>query len=294
MSKYVIFGDCHLRYDIPICRKETQEEWLAFQKKQLQTIVSTARTNNAVLVCTGDFYDAAREPSEVQNMAVSVLLPEQIPVWMIAGNHSLLYHREANRQISSIGLFQYFPNVVFPVAAENIYGTRFEHSVKFTDDITVVHTLCFEKETPFGIDACTAHDLLDKYNTKWIFTGDMHEPFIYSADGRYVINPGKMTVQSTREAKIPPCFYLVDTDTEKIDIIYLDNPEISEEHLTEQKERDTRISEAIKLIKTGKQVSLSFRDNLKHNMQNNNVSIEVQEIIQEIENKIKENKQYGY
>lgn len=282
MPKYIVFGDCHFRYDVPVCRKETQEEWMEFQRKQLHTIISTAIKEQATLVCTGDLYDASRVPLEVEDMVTKEILHYGVPMWLIAGNHSLQYHREANRHSSSIGMLEYFPNVVFPTATENVYGTRFEHSVQFSDEITVVHTLCFEKETPFGINACVAQDLLNKYPTKWIFTGDMHQPFIYENKERFVVNPGKMTTQSVREKDYPSQFYIVDTDTDEIFSVELDNVEVSEEHLIEREDRDARIHDAVELIKAGKQVSLSFKDNLERNVVEKAVSLEAQGIIQEI------------
>ena len=41
--KCVISGDQHARYDTPICRKETQEEWLQFQKDVLTEIDTSSR-----------------------------------------------------------------------------------------------------------------------------------------------------------------------------------------------------------------------------------------------------------
>jgi len=286
--QYVISGDQHLRYDVPICRTETQEEWLLFQEKQFTSIIKLANEKQAALFLTGDLFDISRVPAEIVNMAVRTINKAEYPVYMISGNHEKLYHREANVDVSSIGVFKDHPKVKYFTADENVYGTRFQHSAKVLDDVTIVHTLCFrtEEEVPFGINCCTAQSLLDMYNTKYIFTGDMHIPFIYSAAGRTVINPGKMTVQNVSEAEQVPLVYILDTDTGKIDKYFLDNPKVSREHILAREERDSRIAAAIQLIKTGKSISLSFKDNLHTAVQASDISTEAMDIIMEIEEEV--------
>ena len=287
--KCVVSGDNHVRYDPPICRMENQEEWLQFQKDVLTEIVQFTNDNDAHLFLTGDLNDVPRVGAEIVNMVVGVLSKVKKPSWLISGNHEKLYHRESNVDSSSIGVFKQYQvgNINYLVSDEHVYGNRFEHSAT-VGDITLVHTLTFidEDHIPFGIDCCTADSLLDKYPSKYIFTGDMHEPFVYEKDGRFVINPGKMIAQTVKEYDITPCIYMIDTDTNEITKHELPNPPISRKHLDVAIERNARIEEALKSIKDGEKVDLDFKKNLDKAMLDSSIEKGTIQIIDEIEEEI--------
>jgi DNA repair exonuclease SbcCD nuclease subunit len=284
--KYVVSGDQHLRYDKPVCRTETEEEWLVFQEREFQKIIDFTNENKAILCLTGDLFDIPRVPAEIVNMAVRVLNRLDTPAYMISGNHEKLYHREANVDISSIGVFKNHPKVHYLEASENVYGTRFEHSAVIPDtDITLVHTLCFrtEDDKPFGVEALTARELADRYPTQYIFVGDMHEPWVYTSHKQCVISSGKMTSQTVKEGEQCPQVYLIDTERGTCASYELDNPDVSREHLDIREQRDSRIQQALELIKKGVHISLSFKDNLHKKMESSGISPEAINIIDEIE-----------
>ena len=144
---------------------------------------------------------------------------------------------------------------------------RFEHSAEFRKDILLVHTLTVPtyNDILFGMKAISASQLLDRYpDYKYIFTGDNHTAFIHEEDGRYVVNPGCLNIQTADKMDTIPCVYYVDTVKEKIKRIDLTSfhEYISNGHLIAQHTRDERISSFVETIKKGEKVNLNFDDNL--------------------------------
>lgn len=306
--KYIVTGDQHLRLDVPICRVETQEEWVLFQSERLKEIVNYANNNMADIVFTGDTFDSSRVPYRMVSILIDALHGLYGIAHFISGNHEKAYHREANVDSSSIGIIKAIAGdntstIRYYTPDEHIDNTRFEHSYKLNEEITIVHTLCFpdEESIPFAVEGITPKYLLDKYDTPFIFVGDYHGAYHHKSDNRHVISSGCMTAQTVKEASYTPTVYLVDTgirtdvsvladkhpvhrqDNVKIRplSLYHDASLVSNEHIMERKVRDDRISSAIETIKGGGTVSLSFMDNLR-------VALSVEDILEATKNVIEE------
>jgi DNA repair exonuclease SbcCD nuclease subunit len=287
--KYIITADIHARKDVPLCRSETEDEWLETQRKVLDFIVDVANKHKADILIAGDLTDTPRVPNEIMFMFFQSMSRLNGKCLTIAGNHSLSYRREANVGISSVGLIKALNSdkLVYCDCDEHIENTRFEHSHRLNDEITMVHTLTFKKEEdiPFAVEAMTAQDLLDKYDTKYIAVGDMHKPFVYENKGRFVINPGKALVETVSEMDKPPVCYLLDTDTGEITEILLphDPTKVSNEHITKKKEYDESLESAIKLLQeVGDDTTLDYVANLMIYCDKNKASLGARDIINEI------------
>lgn len=288
--KYIVAGDLHLRGDVPLCRKETPEEWLDFQSKCLDTLVTQANTHLADVVLTGDTFDVPRVPPEVLRILITALQKLLGTVWILSGNHEKAYHREDNVDKASIGIIRAIAGdntgkIRYCKVDEKIIDGRFEHSSVINDDITVVHTLTFPNEDaiPFAANAVTADYLFDTYDTPFIFTGDMHHAFVVEKKDRWVVNPGCMTVQSAGELDYEPRMILVDTGIKtdvtvqsdlkpvhrcsKVSVKEIPFPNaldmLTREHITAAKERDARIAAAIEILQnSSNSCALSFMDEL--------------------------------
>jgi hypothetical protein len=163
---------------------------------------------------------------------------------------------------------------------------RFEHWVEIEDGRCILdHTLTFptREDIIMGSNATTAYALLDKFpNADLIFTGDMHHEFCIEDDGRYVINPGCMNIQTADMIGYQPVIFFVDTG-KRIDVttqgdkepVYrvsevkvgsINLPEfpgsLSRAHLDIKKDRDARIQAFVETIHREGQIGLSFEDNL--------------------------------
>lgn len=284
--KLILASDNHLRPDVPTCRKETPDEWKAFQRARLDEIVEYANTYGADIVFGGDIFDVPRVPPEIVSILIDALSPLLGRAYFLAGNHSLPFHRESNVMSSSIGIIKAIAGdnhgkFVYLEPDEEIIDGRFEHSHRINDEITVVHTLAFptEDDIPFACDAVSADYLLKKYDTPFILLGDMHRDFVVQEGERFVINSGCMTIQSANEIDYSPCVYLIDTG-ERINVsvqgdktpVYRQAKSVVKklpltnapdmltiDHLTARRERDERIAQAIEVLaRDGSKESLSF------------------------------------
>lgn len=307
--RYIITGDNHLKADRPLCRLD--EDWFATQKAQLEFLVDEANRMDADIVITGDLFDVPRVPPKLVSMFIEVITPLLGKCHVIAGNHSLPWHKLENVGDSSMGILKAIAGtnekLVYLDAIEYTENGRFEHTAKLADGIYVVHTLTFPRmeDIPYGAEATSAYQLLDKYpDAIFIFTGDYHKSFVVEDDGRYVINPGCMNVQTADMIDYTPSYYFIDTGTQidvttkadkskhyRHDGLILtslrnipDDPAMrTRNHLDQQKERDTRISSFVETIKHEGQIGLSFEDNLKASVIANNLPQEIRDILAEVE-----------
>lgn len=288
MGKYIVSADWHLRDDRPLCRKDVN--WLGQQEDDLTFIVNEANKRDAELIIAGDVYDVPRVSPSVSNMLVQVLSKATVPVHIIAGNHSLQYHNQENLMNSSIGALSLLENlgIRYYECVDNSEDGIFEHAVQISDEITIIHTLTFPNKdsVPFGAKAQAPEDLFKKYPTKYLITGDYHRNFLASENDRLLINPGCINIQTADMLDYQPVIYYLDTDTSFVDVISIPvNREVlTDNHLTEKKERDNRITSFIETVKKHGMISLSFEDNLRKAITLNNVDSNVVSIIEEIDN----------
>ena len=310
--RYLITGDNHLRPDRPLCRLD--EDWIALQKTQLDFLVHEANRYQADLVITGDLFDTPRVPPILVSAFIEALIPLLGKCYFIAGNHCLPWHKLENIGDSSIGILKAIAErdekFIYLETTEFTERGRFEHVAKLSDDIYVIHTLTFPtaEEIPFGAEAVSAYQLLEKYpDAQFIFTGDYHKNFVVEDDGRYVINPGCMNVQSADMINYAPQAYFLETGQaidvttkkDKHKVYRRDNMELlnipipdtkdvlTRNHLDQQKERDARISSFVETIMHDGQIGLSFEDNLNAAILGNNLAQPIRDILQEVKEETK-------
>lgn len=307
--KFIVTGDNHLRADLPECRLDA--DWIATQKADLDFIVEQCNKFDAHFLCTGDLFDVPRVPPVITTMfldAMSQLRPE-LSIYVIAGNHSLSWHKIENTMESSIGILPILgktnPQVKYLDAVEYTENGRFEHSAYIEPDLLVVHTLTFPKseDIPYGANATSAYALLEKYpEASVIFTGDYHHSFEISDDGRLVINPGCMNVQTADMLDYQPKICYIDTD-ERVDVTtkhdankvwrwkksaiqWIDIPKddrlLTRDHLKRKEERDSRIASFVETIHKDGQIGLSFESNLGKFVESNNLEQDVRDILDEV------------
>lgn len=298
---YIITADEHLRTDLPLCR--TDPDWIETQKTVLQFIINTCNKKNADLIIAGDLFDVPKVSPIILNIFLTSIRQLSTTCYVIAGNHSLLWHNQDNLIESTIGALAALPpeqyHIKYLPCNDMSENGIFEHSVQLTDDITLVHTLTFptENDIPYGFKAQTAKRLLEKYPTKYIITGDNHKHFIYKQDDRMVINPGCTTIQTADMIDYDPIIYhLTDTAIEEIKLPnqkeYL-NP-LTNNYLKQQKILDQRIQILVDVIKKklNKQTTLSFEDDLQTALLHDTIDDETREIVYEIKQEIGENDEY--
>lgn len=276
----IITADWHIRPDRPRCRKD--EDWEQFQICSIRKIVAIANSRGCPLYIIGDIYEKAVVPERLVIMVIRELSMVRHDVYIVPGNHDLPYHSIDNIDDSSIGVINaLIDKYKFNTPSEA--GCVFEHRLVFPDS----------KSIPHGVDAPTAAELLDEYDSsiKWVFTGDMHGGFHYrSKRGRHVVNPGCINRQSADEAKYAPGVYYVDTSKDQVDRIELDDDSelIDDTYIAQEEERDSRIAAFVEKINKGKSIGLSFIDNVRSAMAANvlgsGVKKEIESLLEEAVN----------
>lgn len=311
---YLVMGDNHLRPDTPLCRLDT--DWIATQRAELDFIVERANAYGADIICTGDLYDVPRVPPKIVSMFIDAMVPLQGRCYIIAGNHSLPWHKQENLMDSSMGILSIIgkenPKIVYLECEDKTADGRFEHMARlpYEDGVLLIHTLAFPKleDIPFGADATSSYALLEAYpEASIIFTGDYHHKYITDYDGRYVVNPGCMNVQAADMIGYQPSVYLVNTgdridvttQKDKYPVFRLDGfstmeipipgdpAMLTRNHLDQQKERDARISSFVETITHKGQIGLSFEDNLRSAIIENNIAQDIKDILAEVEEEMK-------
>ena len=292
MPKYIFSSDIHMRGDRPICRTETEEEWLEFQSARLNEVISIANEHKAELILGGDLYDVPNVSSAVVATVIDALLSMKKPCHILAGNHELPYRRFANVGTSSIGILKAIAGdntgiLRFYTPKEQLIEGRFQHSHQEIPDISVVHTLSFPSsdDIPFNAKATTAEELCKEYQTKWVLVGDLHETYHVQIGDQHVFSSGCLTQQTVKERDSNPGVWYIDTDKEEFEFIevYHDSSKISDEHLLRKRERVAEIESVLEAMKSGKtDVSLDYIKNLYYYVEHNKVSEGAIKIIDEI------------
>ena len=287
--KLLITADWHIRKTKPVCR--TDEDWMETQSEAVEQVFNLAVKYKTDVCIVGDIFHSNSDTDFeclqlVQNFAKK-LKENKLRLFILAGNHDLLYHSSLNMNRSAVGILFRSENI-FPLSklGENVSATNFDEEVNDAE-IVFRHILTFEseKDLPPNVEAKTAKDLLKETpSAKWVFTGDNHHNFHYEKNGRHVINPGCLLRQAVDFIDYEPCVFLVDTEKEKVlQKFIIDNKEfVDNSYILKQEEREERIGEFVESLKNTKSISLDFLENVKVSLMNNKLSKELVSAVEEL------------
>lgn len=282
--RMIITADWHIRNTRPRCRVD--EDWIKTQQKALNQIAQICENKNAPLMVVGDIFNSNSDTSfECINM-VQKLADYIGGIYILAGNHDLLYHSSENIDKSAIGVLLQSENV-FKIEdySDEFSAPNFDEE-RNSMPYMFIHTLTIpSKDKPDFIQCETPESLLEKYPTaKWIFTGDYHKNFVYEKNGRYVINPGCL-IRQVSDMKDYQCgVYLVDTGMEQIEFIpIIDNEElVNDEYIIRENEREERIESFVNKLKDVESVSLDFIDNVEKALLVNKIDEKLKDCVKEL------------
>lgn len=287
--KMIVSADWHLRSQLPRCRKD--ENWIETQKKMINQVVEYCKKYKSDLFIVGDIFHSHSETTVeviqlVQNMAKE-LKKHSLKVYILAGNHDLLYHSSENINKSAIGILLKTENI-FPISSysDEISAGNFDEETE-NKKIIFKHILVFPdtKSLPPNVDAITAKELLFQYDkAEWIFTGDMHKNFHYEKNGRHVVNPGCLIREVSDMKDYQNGIYFVDTEKEIVEWLEIKDNEsfIDDSYILKEKEKEERIENFANKLQETKEVSLDFIANVESAMKQNKFSKELNETIEEL------------
>lgn len=272
----IITADFHARPDVPRARMDA--DWIQTQRDCLSEIADLANRLRLPVCIIGDVFNVPKVGDRVRNMVVSFLHHINAGAYLIAGNHDLPQHAWENVMDASFGAIKLLiesldvPKInhlnALGVAAH--FGCEQMHDPKAPTSIVFTHRLVFPDQLPHWAqndpDAITASDLLKQYPTaKWIFTGDYHHAFIYTENGRHVINPGCINRQTASMKDYKPLVYIADTEAGSVEPYYLKadtGKMVTDAYLRVEEAREDRITAFVDSVRKSENVSLDFLANL--------------------------------
>lgn len=277
--KGIITADWHLRDDRPLCRLD--DDWHESQRKCIEHVIKIANEKECNIYIVGDLFHRPVVNPKTINMFLKEMdkLDNELFCFIYPGNHDIQFGNIDNIDNSSLGIVlnSKHPRIL---RLFNQEGSKYLFS----------HQLVFksEKNIPPNCEGIIALELAKKHpNKSYIFLGDNHKAFMWEKSGHpTIINPGCLIRQNANEIDYTAFIYYVDTDKHiKESIIGADNDNdkyLTRDHLKKKEERNERIETFIESLKTKRNISLNYEENLRIVLKDKNVKKETKEIIEEL------------
>lgn len=302
--KFICCSDWHLLWDNPSSRLDNLAE---VQFDKLKFILEQAQHHKTNILQAGDFFDKPRSWSLLP-VVIELLKQYDINIYSIFGQHDTYLYSEATRERTSLGILEKAGLVHIltdqPISIQNIdlYGASWgSHLVRTGSTIPgrvsigVVHESI--SDVPLYPDHKFAQSnkfLQDNPDYDFILCGDIHRKFESHYKGRTLINTGPMIRKEATEYNFEhkPSCYLLDTEGKSywIEIPHSKGSAVlSRDHIERQKEAENLLDEFVSEIKNKAEegANVSFSDNLRIFINENNIRKEVVNILSEITEKKK-------
>lgn len=275
----IFCSDLHLRDSIPECRTD---DYFAAQKEKINFLVQTAKKYNAPIYCAGDIFHKARSSKWLDIFAINSFSSVRLEI--IPGNHDLPNHNINMLHDSSLGVLSQADNIICaPIQLDNMSIYNIDGK-----QIGMIHKLVHNTSPVMAgkdIISYSAKKLLQDFpELDVIITGDNHQSFLFkNDDGRILVNPGSMMRMTAAQTEHKPCFYLYYSDTNTVESCYwpIASGVVSREHREKEQQRDERMESYVERMNNEYELSLSFENNLRAYLANNETRQPVQDIIWE-------------
>jgi len=274
-------ADFHLREDQPTCR--TDNFWEA-QWEKVDFIRKLQMKYDCPVMHAGDLFHHWK-PSPYLLSETIQHLPHNF--WTIYGQHDLPQHnlelayKCGINTLKSAGLLEVMPECHWNQTPDK--GSIFIPNPDIDAIILVWHIMTYKGKPPWpGCTDPLATKLLRKYpQYDLIVTGDNHQSFIETYEGRLLVNPGSLTRQTAAQSNHKPCIYLWYAETNTVEPVYLpiEQDVISREHITHREQRDERIDAFISRLDGEWKAAMSFEENLERFAQTNKIRKSVMDIV---------------
>jgi predicted MPP superfamily phosphohydrolase len=284
--KILVTADLHLRGNKPRCRLD--EDWYLTQAHMLVSIMSTAKRYKVeAIAIAGDIFHTSRVEQAYESLFIQTMSDEDIPVFIMPGQHDLPGHSFSRIYDSSFG-------VIWTHAEQNTGGVgilpmqalmdweEFQGNPRHIHESNRVgteHILCVHRTIlPDGMTipsnkVQTPQQALDEVDPKYkvILSGDVHQKHVFIAGsrsehkGRMVIVPGCAIRQKTEEQNIDPSVVILDTETKEYEFVSLHDElsMITDEYITKKKQQEAQIGAFMEAVSNATTISLSYEDNVR-------------------------------
>lgn len=291
-ASLILTGDWHLRESQPISR--TDDFWQA-QWDKVRQIRELQEEHDCPVVMSGDLFHHWK-PSPYLLSKTLKNLPKKF--YLVAGNHDLPQHNLELIEKSGLQvLIEARPDILL---SECHWGQEPDkgslNQVTFEPannpplpgkerKVLVWHVMTYMGKPPWpGCQDLPGHKLLKKYpQFDLILTGHNHMTFATEMDGRWLVNPGSITRQTSDQINHQPCVYLWYREDNSVERKFLEVSDnvISREHITKKEQRDERIAAFVEKLNDDWEGTVSFEENLERFFALNDIKQPVKEIIYE-------------
>jgi predicted phosphodiesterase len=209
-----------------------------------------------------------------------------------AGQHDLLNHRLENCYKKALGIL--WKEGIIEIHERGLlkegiglftypYSTKIEKVNTSDINIALAHQMVIKSQSDKLWEAQEANHakrLLRKFPCyNLIVTGDNHQAFVVEHDGRLLVNPGSIMRMSANQIDFKPRVYLWYAETNEVEAVYLpiEKDVFDTSHLTENKERDTRIESFVNRLSNDYEIGMDYEGNLKKFFNKNKQERQVEE-----------------
>ena len=259
--KLGILGDLHLRASRPVNRID---DYFMTQFQKIQQAFETfADEGCSAVLQPGDwFHDYGKDPYNITNDAIALLMLYRIPVYLVFGQHDIKFH---NKDISDVPIqtlnrtdlvtqLSHKPHTINIGGKKvKLYGANWDEPIprakrrKNVVNILVAHTMVIKNKKlwPQQTDYTQARKL-PEMGYDLVVSGDNHQAFTLK---NKVINCGSLMRMKTDQKDHTPMFGIYDTLENTLDVRYYDvQPSEAVLKLKEKEEEKNRNSRKQSLI----------------------------------------------
>jgi len=217
--QFLAIGDTHFTHNTPTNRKD---DYAQTQLDKFKQVLELARRYDCPIVHSGDFFESASEPYSVTKSLLDILTKQRykdIKIFTTFGQHDIRYHIKGLNN-TPLGILTTLPNVYILGSdysllegKTSITGAGWDEEPKEDADILVTHRMVVHKNPlfPGQTDYSKAKNLLKKYNYKFIISGDNHNPFVETYEGKTLINVGSLMRKGKDQIDYKPSVWLFDS-----------------------------------------------------------------------------------
>lgn len=273
----IFTADWHFREDTPTCYKGDfqEEQWAA-----TDFVSALQREHACPVIHAGDLFHHWKPSPYLLSQAIKHLPKDFYTVY---GQHDLPQHNL--ELVDKCGINTLKAAGVLTVLDGYHYGqTPNKGGLLGANGIIICvwHHMTYIIPPFPGATGGQAEGLLRKYpQYDVIVTGDNHQSFYDTYEGRLLVNPGSLTRQSAIQIDFRPRVFLWYAATNTVVPVYLPIKKdvISREHIEVIEQRNARIDAFISKLGDDWQASMSFEDNLELFCDTNKIAKPVKEII---------------
>ena len=278
--KILLTSDWHIDTYRPENRLD--KDYFATQSDKIEWISDLAHKEGCnVIINGGDVFNTHKANDFTKRHYIRLLrfLGMGTSILSVYGQHDLRYHN-SDRRNTPLGVLE-AANVFTMLEAKPlilgnvcIYGASWNEPIPriFTQgfNILVMHYLTFpdDKHPPIDVEQFQlANHVLMENKFDLILTGDNHQTFAVTRNGRTLVNPGSLMRSKIDQQNHRPCVFLYDTETKNLDQRFIPVKPINEvlniEKAKEEKEKNEELKVYVKeLTKDVKVKGLDFKWNL--------------------------------